>query len=78
MEDKINKVINDLKESMNNKNINNITSILNIQFNLGKYHALMDILEEENFDKYIEIAENTKEVANEALIKTDTIYSYRK
>jgi ribosomal protein L12E/L44/L45/RPP1/RPP2 len=53
-----------------------ITEYLNIEHDMGKYHAFIECLEEINLDEFVRIHNLTNQKVNNALKKLEEIYQY--
>ena len=53
---------------------NKTTNILNAEYHMGEFNAYMELIEEIDIDKYLEIGEKTKEVRQTVLEAIDKIY----
>jgi hypothetical protein len=53
---------------------NKTTNILNAEYYMGEFNAYMELIEDISIDKYVEIAEKTKETRQTVLEAIDKIY----
>ncbi len=53
---------------------NKTTNILNAEYHMGEFNAYMELIEDSSIDKYVEIAEKTKETRQTVLEAIDKIY----
>ena len=75
------KLINKAEESMEKAlqnarktDGNKTTNILNAEYHMGEFNAYMELIEEISINKYVEIAEKTKEARETVLEAIDKIY----
>lgn len=69
----IEKILNEAEKEMQSNNILQ-TKILNIEFLLGKWHGLMEVLLRLNSVDYINIAEKTEPIRKKLLKFIEKIY----
>jgi len=53
---------------------NKTTNILNAEYHMGEFNAYMELIEEIDIDKYVELGEKTKETRDTILIAIDKLY----
>lgn len=78
--DQILKIISDIDLYIDNlqqmSGTRRITEYLNIEHDMGKYHAFIECLEEINLDEFVRIHNLTNQKVNNALKKLEEIYQY--
>ena len=52
----------------------NKTEILNTEFHLGKYFALVEVLEQIDFDLFMEVYKSNKETVNILMLSVNRLY----
>lgn len=75
-------ILDEIKENINDaftfakqiKGKENKTEILNTEFHLGKYFALIEVLEQIDFELFLEIYKANKEMVNTLTISVDRLY----
>lgn len=78
--DQILKIVSDIDLYIDNlqqmSGTRRITEYLNIEHDMGKYHAFIECLEEINLDEFVRIHNLTNQKVNNALKKLEEIYQY--
>lgn len=78
--DQILKIVSDIDLYIDNlqqmSGTRRITEYLNIEYDMGKYHAFIECLEEINLDEFVRIHNLTNQKVNNALKKLEEIYQY--
>ena len=76
--DQILKIVSDIDLYIDNlqqmSGTRRITEYLNIEHDMGKYHAFIECLEEINLDEFVRIHNLTNQKVNNALKKLEEIY----
>lgn len=65
--------LNEMEKYISN-GVCNKTNILNVEFHSGRLMGCLDILEVIDFEKFIEVAEFSKNIRQEALKFIDNLY----
>lgn len=78
--DQILKIVSDIDLYIDNlqqmSGTRRIIEYLNIEHDMGKYHAFIECLEEINLDEFVRIHNLTNQKVNNALKKLEEIYQY--
>ena len=78
--DQILKIVSDIDLYIDNlqqmSGTRRITEYLNIEHDMGKYHAFIECLDEINLDEFVRIHNLTNQKVNNALKKLEEIYQY--
>lgn len=51
-----------------------ITNFINAEFSFGKYHGIMEILEQQDMEKWLQLAEELQEDCHKFLEGMDALY----
>lgn len=66
--------INEIDTIGQNPNKQKITHIINAEYHLAQYHAYMNLLEELDMNKFVELADETETARDQILEFVDQLY----